>query len=331
MQIRPIVLATIAITATIASMYLLLGSSPNTKRYGRNFMAHKAKFNKHHVSKEDLTFRLSVYASNMEMINKHNASDSSFKMGEGPFTDMTFEEFKAKYLMTKEIPNELDLTTEPLQRGRNDWKARGMVSEVKNQEACGSCWAFSTTGSLESAYLIQGKEFKTLSEQELVDCSRDYGNYGCNGGIMSAAFDYIIDNWIATEKDYPYTARDGTCHPNQQKERFEARSYKTLRNANVNGLMDMLDKQPVSVAIEVQQDFMHYSSGVYQSLNKRCGSRLNHGVLAAGYDMTASKPYFLVKNSWGELWGEEGFIKMAIGKGSGTCGIANPAAVAPSI
>ena len=331
MQIRPIILTTLAVMATTACIYMILGSSYDTKRWGKDFLVYKTKFNKIHTSKEDLAFRFSIYSRNMEMINRHNESDSTFKMGEGPFTDMTFTEFKSKYLMTKEIPNELNFEEEPIKRGLNDWKARGMVSEVKNQLACGSCWAFSTTGSLESAYLIAGKEFKELSEQELVDCAGDYGNYGCNGGIMSAAFDYIIDNWIATEKDYPYTARDGSCHPNQTKERFDVRSYKTLQKTNVNGLMDMLDRQPVSVAIEVQSDFMHYSSGVYQSANKRCGMRLNHGVLAAGYDMTVSNPFFLVKNSWGEMWGDEGYIKMAIGKGSGTCGIASPAAVAPSI
>lgn len=336
MQTRPIILIGLALITT-ASLYLLLNPTSTNKLHTKEFFAHKARFSKKHATQEELKFRLQIFSQNMEMINKHNSSKTStFTMGVNQFTDLTFEEFKAKYLMTKETANPLSTDNteiEELNKGKKvDWKEAGMLSPVKNQEACGSCWAFSATGSMEAAYRIHKNQKISVAEQELVDCSGDYGNYGCNGGIMSAAFSYIKDNDIANEDDYVYEALTETCKANKNLERWEIASFEMIgfMKTNVNGLMKMIDRQPVSVAIEVRSDFQHYQEGVYSSVDS-CGSRLNHGVLAAGYDTSADVPYFLVKNSWGETWGEEGFIRMAVGNGRGTCGIANSAAVIPTL
>lgn len=332
MAIKHVALASLALLATALTLYLSTNAPVSHKQYLRSFIAHKNKFNKTHASKEELAFRLSIFTANKRFIADHNSKKKSFTVGEGPFTDLTFAEFKNKYLTT--IPMKADLhqfTAEEQKTGSVDWVREGKVSGVKNQEQCGSCWAFSATGSMESAYMIFKGENKEFSEQELVDCSSSYGNHGCNGGIMSMAFDYVEDKELSLEGDYTYTARKSHCKSSEFSERYGISDYNTIDPVNVNGLMTALDTQPVSVAIEVQQDFMHYNGGVYESSDDECGESLNHGVLAVGYNSGNGEDWLKVKNSWSTMWGEEGYIRMKIGTGAGTCGIANGAAVYPSL
>jgi len=203
-----------------------------------------------------------------------------------------------------------------------DWRTKGAVTPIKNQGQCGSCWAFSTTGSVEGAYFISTGKLVSLSEQQLVDCSGAYGNEGCNGGLMDDAFKYIIANGgLDTESDYAYTARDGVC--NKAKAAIHAASIKSFADVPANQeaqLIAAVAKTPVSVAIEADQSgFQFYKSGVFAG---PCGTQLDHGVLAVGYDTTATTPYWIVKNSWGTSWGDQGYIMMAQGKGAhGLCGI----------
>lgn len=308
--------------ATTIGIFLMMDNTKTDKTYLSQFMAHQQKHNKRHATKEEMEFRYAIYAMNMKKIEEHNAQDKSFTMAENKFTDLTFEEFKNKYLSSQILHNKRTFVNEGvIEKGHKDWLKEGKVTKVKDQSACGSCWAFSTTGSLESAYAIFKNKKIEASEQELVDCSGDYGNYGCNGGLMTNAFDYIKEHKISTEKDYTYTAYHGTCKADKYKTKYTVKGYSIIKPVDVTGLVKGLDKQPVSVAIEVQDDFMHYHSGIYT--NDDCGSGLNHGVLAVAYYTDVKTPYFVVKNSWGADWGDKGYIKMAVGKGSGTCGIAN--------
>lgn len=329
MELRQLLLASVALLATTASIYMIMNAPSNNRKYLKAFINHKNRFGKTHANQEELSYRYAIYASNMEFIEAHNKKGKTFTCGENQFTDMTFTEFKSKYLSS--VPVQHTLKREnvgEIVKGGVDWVAQGKVSDVKNQKACGSCWAFSTTGSMESAYRIFKNEDLEFSEQELVDCSGSYGNMGCNGGIMSAAFDYIQDSELTTE-DYRYTARRGSCKSKRYTNRYGINGYEQISPIDVSGLMSALDQQPVSVAIEVQEDFMHYSGGVYASDDEDCGQALNHGVLAVGY--STDDDFIKVKNSWSEMWGEEGYIRMKIGSGSGTCGIANPAAVYPNV
>jgi len=330
MAIKTFLLASLAIAAATTAIYLSFSAPVNNKTYLNSFMEHKKKYNKLHANREDLEYRYSVYVDNMKFIEEHNSKGKSYILGENQFSDLTFEEFSQKYL-TQPIDNEVKLNhRSQLKDGQVDWVSQGKVSRVKNQQACGSCWAFSTIGALESAFAIQKNINVELSEQELVDCSSSYGNNGCNGGIMSLAFDYIQDNKVSTEKDYVYTAADDDCKAEEYTEKYGINSYNVIDPIDVTGLVTALEKQPVSVAIEVRRDFMHYTSGVYVS-DSSCGNALNHGVLAVGYKNTGGESYFKVKNSWGSAWGESGFIRMAIGSGSGTCGIANETDVYPLV
>ena len=330
MEIKTLALASLALMATTLGVYFMLNDTATEKVYFRQFISHNQKYNKRHATKEDMEYRYAVYVKNMKKIEEHNAQKKSFTMAENKFSDLTFEEFKSKYLSAHILHNNMKYYNEgEMDKGHKDWKEEGKVSAVKNQASCGSCWAFSTTGALESAYAIFKNKNIQASEQELVDCSGSYGNYGCNGGLMSTSFEYIKDHKISTEEDYTYTARDGQCKADKYKKKFTIKDHSKINPIDVTGLVKSLKKQPVSVAIEVQDDFFQYESGVYT--NSHCGSSLNHAVLAVAYYTDVETPYFLVKNSWGEDWGEKGYVKMAVAKGSGTCGIANDWDAIPTV
>jgi len=203
-----------------------------------------------------------------------------------------------------------------------DWRTKNAVIPIKDQQHCGSCWAFSTTGSLEGAFAIGTGKLTSLSEQELVDCSDSYGNEGCNGGLMDSAFQYVIDNGLCTEASYPYTAEDGTCASSKCTDAIKKgvlSGFKDLPTTE-SSYQAVVAQQPVSIAIEADtMAFQFYFSGVFD--NSGCGTNLDHGVLIVGYgsDSSSGKDYWTVKNSWGTTWGESGYIRMVRNKNE--CGL----------
>ena len=201
------------------------------------------------------------------------------------------------------------------------------VTPIKNQGQCGSCWAFSTTGSLEGAYFLKTGELKSFSEQQLVDCDTKQ-DQGCNGGLMDNAFDFIKTNkGLCTEESYPYKGVDGTCNKKCKDDSKATVKTHTDVAANAKALMSAIAKQPVSIAIEADQSsFQFYKSGVFN--NAGCGTQLDHGVLAVGYGTLNGTDYWKVKNSWGATWGLNGYILLAKGttaKPINMCGISQSA------
>jgi hypothetical protein len=202
-----------------------------------------------------------------------------------------------------------------------DWVAKGAVTPVKNQQQCGSCWAFSTTGSVEGAYFIAKGNLKSLSEEELVECDHN-GDNGCKGGLMDNAFQWIKENGgLCSEGDYKYTSGTGvtgTCKKTCSSV-VTLSGHQDVPSKDEDALKAAVAKQPVSVAIEADQSvFQLYKGGVLENIS--CGTKLDHGVLIVGYGTDGGKDYWKVKNSWGPSWGEEGYIRLARGKNM--CGIA---------
>merc|ERR550532_1723927 len=204
-----------------------------------------------------------------------------------------------------------------------DWRTSGAVTPVKNQGQCGSCWSFSSTGSLEGQHFRKTGQLVSLSEQNLVDCSTE--NLGCNGGDMQLAYDYIKANHgIDTEASYPYEARDRTCRFKAANVGATITGYEVLRSGDEAALVDALASVgPIAIAIDASHmSFQFYDSGVY--VEKNCGNGdydLDHAVLAVGYGSENGADYFLVKNSWGTSWGQKGYIKMARNRNN-QCGVA---------
>ena len=206
-----------------------------------------------------------------------------------------------------------------------DWREKGVVTKIKDQGNCGSCWSFSATGALESVWAIHCGHLESFSEQELVDCSTAYGNDGCNGGEMTSAFQYVIDNGICLESDIPYVAHSESCSKDKCNSIPHFSSCKKLESGNQKQMMRYLQYHPLSVGIQANKPlFTFYKSGVITTTD--CGTDVDHGVLIVGYGTENGIDYWLVKNSWGEDWGEKGYVKIARSLESndiGVCGIAS--------
>jgi len=241
------------------------------------------------------------------------------------FADLDRAEFKARHTgykgksVTKVCTGKV--TPVPNPPASVDWAAKGVVTPIKNQGQCGSCWAFSTTGSLEGLAALEKGKLPSLSEQQLVDCAGGaYGNEGCNGGFMDAAMWYVIDNGITDETTYPYHARNQKCSYKDTQKVYQIKNCAEITPNKTAALVEAVANQPVAIAIEADQTgFQLYKSGVF---NGKCGTKLDHGVLLVGYGTLNNVAYWKVKNSWGATWGSSGYILSAKGgDGPGLCGI----------
>ena len=286
-----------------------------------DFANYLAKYGKSYGTKEEFQFRFEQFQKNLAAIGHHNSNnENTFTLAPNKFADYTPAEYK-RLLGYRRVPKndatyaEFDLTAVPTSV---DWRTKGAVTPVKDQGQCGSCWAFSTTGSLEGRDAIATGKLLSYSEQQLVDCDTADGNQGCNGGDMATAMDYTAKNPLMLESEYPYKGVDGSC-----KAKKGSSSNKGHTNVKPNSAADLkaaIAEGPVSVAIEADTlVFQFYSGGILNS--KSCGTDLDHGVLAVGYGSDNGKDYYIVKNSWGASWGENGYIKIAAVDGKGICGI----------
>ncbi|KAG8178114.1 hypothetical protein JTE90_017461 [Oedothorax gibbosus] len=329
MTVRPSYIA-VLVLVVLHAVNSAAPFSPNLDAHWEKF---KSTFGKVYRVGEEGT-RRQIFENNVAEIIKHNLEYDlglhTHRLGLNPFADMVNDEF-VKVMNGYRMRNFPSSKTFNAQANYKapatvDWRTKGIVTGVKNQEQCGSCWAFSTTGSLEGQHALKTGKLVSLSEQNLVDCSGPEGNMGCEGGLMDQAFDYIQQNGgIDTESSYPYTAEDGTCHYKKASSGATVSGHVDIPTGDEEALKQAVATVgPVSVAIDASQfSFQLYSGGIYNEPS--CSSSaLDHGVLAVGYGTEDGSDYWLVKNSWGASWGEKGYIKMSRNQNN-QCGIATQA------
>jgi len=256
----------------------------------------------------------------------HDSALHGFTKSINKFADMSDYEFAQMKGYKRELrankTKNVKLISEVGLPASVDWVAAGAVTPIKDQGQCGACWAFSTTGSIEGVEFINTGKLISLSEQQLVDCSKAYGNMGCNGGLMDNAFKYTEKYELETEAEYPYTAAGGTCAYKATEAEVGTSSYHDVTQDSPSQLLAAVAQQPVSVAIEADKAvFQSYTGGIITS--SLCGTSLDHGVLVVGYGSEAGQDYWKLKNSWGTTWGEAGYFRIlrSTATGPGICGL----------
>jgi len=314
-------------------------SLPTEEEAKELFEEFQAKYERTYISQKEKDHRFEIFKQSLARVEKLNAESKGAVYGITKFSDMTPQEFEQKMLTRtgrtfKDLP-QADLNAcaagqrfpSVCSKAENvtswDWRDYGAVTGVKDQGNCGSCWSFGTTGDLEGTWFLAGNPLTSLSEQQLVSC--DKTDAGCNGGLQENAFDYIIrTGGIQSEADYPYTSGKGVtaeCKVDSSKFVAHMRAW-----AQVSSSASEEDKiapylvanGPVTIGINANP-MQDYIRGVDDPAH--CSVvNLNHAVLIVGYGTEGGVPYWLIKNSWGTTWGEQGYYKIV--RGQDKCGLA---------
>jgi len=214
-----------------------------------------------------------------------------------------------------------------------DWREHNIVGDIKDQGSCGSCWAFSAIGALESQITKVTGESIILSEQEAVDCVKNIRSpdnssvccYGCNGGEMYSVYQYLINYNLSedTEEEYPYEGIDQECVPVKSSDNTKLSRFVSLP-ANETIIKNALYHHgPISIGVNANDDWQEYNGGIYNPTEEECDSSIDHGVILVGYGSEKGLDYWIIRNSWGKDWGEHGYIRLVRGKNA--CGVATTA------
>jgi len=290
-------------------------------------------YNKVYATDEEYQYRMAVFASNIEIIDQLNAeSNGGATFGINEFSDLSSDEFTAMYNGFVPGPEDAERPLLDLPNAAApdtfSWIDTSKITAVKNQEQCGSCWAFSATENIESVWMIAknltASNMKPLAPQQIVDCDKTDG--GCNGGWPHSAYQYVINaKGQDTEASYPYKAVNQACHFIAADVETIISSYKYATTTRSEDQMKTATASvaPLSICVDASK-WQSYKSGVMTAA--QCGTSLDHCVQIVGYDSTGATPYWNVRNSWGATWGEKGFIRLAYGHN--TCGLAQEATTA---
>ena len=319
------ILCFLLMSAQLGATCYQTSNSTNTQQL-HDFHRWRVVHNKTYSGEKNLTSYFKNWVRNRHYVETHNRGDHDFNLGLNQFADLDLKELKRqsnynRRLAERTFQEPTECESAPDLPAAVDWRPKGVVTPIKNQGECGSCWAFSATGSMEAQHALKTGKLVSLSESQIVDC--DLKDAGCAGGWMDGAFRYVISNYgIEPEKDYPYIAQFEKCTANKTENVATFSSYKDVTGGETGLMEAVATVGPISVAIDASQpDFQLYQSGVYY--NPDCSTTiLDHGVLVVGYGTTVNgTDYWIVKNSWGETWGNKGYIWMARNRNN-MCGIA---------
>nr|XP_014290635.1 cathepsin L1 [Halyomorpha halys] len=312
-------LAWLAVGIFLFCITLTLRSSDHRNEgFDKMWEFYKIGYGKNYSQKED-DVRMSIFIENLKEMDRHNILKLEL-------TPEELDEITGFQGTTEHLP-----AIDAFFNGKDiaypesfDWRLKGAVTGVKNQDRCGSCYAFSATGSLEAQHFLKTGQLVSLSEQNLVDCSRPQGNNGCHGGNMNNAFHYILQNYgIDTEQSYPYEGEEGPCRFQKGGVGATLRGYRSLVPSEAALQAAVVDIGPISVGIHATVNLSKYKGGIFD--DDSCNPfALNHAVLVVGYGSEGGQDYWIVKNSWSSIWGENGYFRIVRNKGN-KCGIASMA------
>jgi len=333
-------LNTLLVLSLVGLMFALsVSASIAATHEAKEKFAHFVKqYNKNYGSEEETSRRFSIFQNNLIRIDNYNTLNPTALFGINKFADLDENEFRALYKIQdfESHRGKHDDSAQELVVSFNgtlpidfDWRNHSAVTPVKNQEQCGSCWAFSATEAIESAWFLAGNPLISLAPQQIVDCDVGNGDQGCDGGYTGKAFDYVIKaGGMETEAKYPYTAEDGTC---QFKSANVVASIKgwayVTKNSNETEMQVALVQQgPLSICVDATS-WQFYIEGVVTS-NEICENSLDHCVMITGFQayedwIWGTYNVWNVRNSWGADWGLDGYI--LVERGYDICGIADVA------
>jgi len=310
-----VILAAVALSLHVPTHFTHTHEDPAMDVF-ENWMS---KFNKVYETPEEAEYRFDVFKKNLEIVKWMQMSDDSAVYGPTQFADLTVEEFSDYYLNFKISYMPTDAERQYYEPRNDlpdsfDWREYGAVTPARSQGMCGSCWAFSAVGNLEGLYKKKTGNIIDLSTQQLVDC--DTQSQGCNGGFMDWAFQYIKEaGGLQSEESYPYEGMDNQCRFDASKKVLEVTGWTFMAKDENSIQVGLVDHAPMAIALNASF-LQFYFFGIFDPI--WCPTSLNHGVTLVGYG-DAKKPFWILKNSWGASWGEDGYFRMVRGKGK--CGI----------
>ena len=298
------------------------GASSSLFRRKLQFDMFKKDYHRSYASADEEAFRLGVFIENMDRADKLTQDNPLAIFGVNEFADVTRDEFKRyhnaeKYYAERKKNLVDDATTAVGNVTAIDWRELGAVTYVKNQGQCGSCWSFSVTGNIEGQWYLGGNDLVAVSEQFLVSC--DSNCSGCDGCWMDWAFDWIVKNHsgnMYTEASYPYVSGGGVapaCNTTGAVFGAQITGYVDLPQFEPQMAQWCAQNGPISIGVDATS-FQSYISGI---ITNCVSEQVDHGVLIVGFNLEShgffEPAYWIIKNSWGKSWGEDGFLRVAYG------------------